>query len=166
MTNDFICKNSQIINASNIHKILAMASPKRKYPPSFLNDVPEPLKITQQGGCVQGSLLYTKEEIEMLLQLMEQCLPVGTQEIGYILKLNLLSLTLDPLWDINSTWKNFKMLVMKKIPTCNPTCPLFVQHAKKIFNALVDKCNISSHERICNLADNNAMLDAVEKKQK
>ena len=55
------------------------------------------------------------------------------------------------------------MLVMKKIPTGNPTYPPFVQRAKKIFNALVDKCNISSHERICNLVDNNAMLDAVEK---
>ena len=52
---------------------------------------------------------------------------------------------------------------MRKIPTGNPTCPPFVQHAKKIFNALVDKCNISSHEHICNLANNNAMLDAVEK---
>ena len=55
------------------------------------------------------------------------------------------------------------MLVMKKIPTGNPTCPPFVQRATKIFNALVDECNISSDERICNLADNNAILDAVEK---
>ena len=55
------------------------------------------------------------------------------------------------------------MLVMKNIPTGNPTCPPFVQCATKIFNALVDKCNISSHECIHNLADNNAMLDAVEK---
>ena len=55
------------------------------------------------------------------------------------------------------------MLVMKNIPTGNPTCPPFVQCATKIFNALVDKCNISSHERIHNLADNNAMLDALEK---
>ena len=52
---------------------------------------------------------------------------------------------------------------MKKIPTGNPTCPPFVQHAKKIFNALVGKCNISSHECICNLANNSAMLDALEK---
>ena len=68
-----------------------------------------------------------------------------------------------PLWDINSLWKSFNMLVMKNIPTGNPTCPPFVQHATKIFNALVDICNISSHECICNIVDNNAMLDAVEK---
>ena len=53
-------------------------------------------------------------------------------------------------------------MVMKKIPTGNPTCPPFVRNAKKIVNALVDKCNISSHECTCNLADNNAMLDPVE----
>jgi hypothetical protein len=53
------------------------------------------------------------------------------------------------------------MLVMKKIPIGNPTCPPFVQCAKKIFNALVDRCNISSHECIRNLADNNAMLNSV-----
>ena len=47
-------------------------------------NTPEPLKITQQGGCVKGSLLYTNEEIDMLLQLMEQCLPVGTQEWEYV----------------------------------------------------------------------------------
>ena len=51
------------------------------------------LKISQQGGCVKGSLLHTNKEIEMLLQLMEQSLPVGTQEIGYILTPNLLPLT-------------------------------------------------------------------------
>ena len=54
------------------------------------------------------------------------------------------------------------MLVKKKIPTGTPTCPPFVQHAKKIFNALVDKCNISFHGHICNLADNNSMMDSVE----
>ena len=63
---------------------------------AFLDGAPEPLKITQQGGCVKGSLMYTNEEIVTLLQLIEQCLPVGTQEIGYILKLSLLPLTLDP----------------------------------------------------------------------
>ena len=54
------------------------------------------------------------------------------------------------------------MLVKKKIPTGNPTCPPFVQYAKKIINALVEKWNISSHRCLCNLADNNAMLDTEE----
>ena len=56
------------------------------------------------------------------------------------------------------------MLVKKKIPTGNPTCPLFVRHAKKILNSLVDNCNKSSHRHICNLADNNAILDTVEER--
>ena len=51
---------------------------------------------------------------------------------------------------------------MKKIPTGNPVCPPFVWSAKKIFNALVNKCSISSHECIHNLAYSNAMLDPVE----
>jgi hypothetical protein len=55
------------------------------------------------------------------------------------------------------------MLVKKKIPISHSTFPPFVQHAKKIFNALVDKCNISSHGHICNLADKNGMLDPVQK---
>jgi hypothetical protein len=67
-----------------------------------------------------------------------------------------------PLQDISSLQKKFNMLVMKKIPPGNPTCPAFVQCAKKIVNALVDRCNISSHECVCNFADNNAMLDPVE----
>jgi hypothetical protein len=54
------------------------------------------------------------------------------------------------------------MLVMKKIPIGNPVCPPFVWSAKKIFNALMSKCSISSHECIHNLADNNVMLDPVE----
>ena len=54
------------------------------------------------------------------------------------------------------------MLVKKTIPTDNPTCPPFEWHAKKIFNALVDKCNTSSHGHIHNLADNNAMMDSLE----
>jgi hypothetical protein len=47
---------------------------------AFLDGAPEPLKVTHQGGHVKGSLLYTNAEIEMLFQLMEKCLPVGTQE--------------------------------------------------------------------------------------
>jgi hypothetical protein len=54
------------------------------------------------------------------------------------------------------------MLVMKKIPTGNSVCPTFVCSAKKIFNALVNKCSISSHECIQNLADSNSMPDPVE----
>ena len=41
--------------------------------------------------------------------------------------------------------------------------PSFCPACQENLNALVDKCNISSHERICNLADNDAVLDAVEK---
>jgi hypothetical protein len=67
-----------------------------------------------------------------------------------------------PLQDITSLQKKFNMLLKKKIPIGNPTCPPFVRHAKKIFNALVEKCNISSHGSAL-LADNNAMLDSVEK---
>ena len=67
-----------------------------------------------------------------------------------------------PLQDIKSHQMKFNMLVQKEIPTDNPKCPPFVQHAKKIFNALVGKCNISSHGCIENLADSNAMLDSVK----
>ena len=67
-----------------------------------------------------------------------------------------------PLQDIPSLPKKFQMVVMKKIPTGNPTCPPFVWSAEKIFNSLVNKCNITSHECICNSVDNNTMLDPVE----
>ena len=50
---------------------------------AVLDDTPEPLKITRRGGRVKGSLSYTNADIEKLLQLMEQCLPVGTQEWEY-----------------------------------------------------------------------------------
>jgi hypothetical protein len=128
---------------------------------AFLDGTSESLKITQQGGCGKGSLLYKNEEIETLLQLMEKCLPVGNQEWEYV-ETESTSTHFRPLQDITSLQKKFNMLVMKKIPTGNPTCPPFVQCAKKIFNALVNKCNISCNECICNVADNNAMLDTVE----
>ena len=84
-------------NSSNIHKFLTMtATINANRLHAFLDGAAEPLKITQQSDCDNGSLSYKNEEIELLLQLMEQCLPVGTQEIGYILKLILLPLTLDP----------------------------------------------------------------------
>ena len=54
------------------------------------------------------------------------------------------------------------MMGMNKIQTDNPTCPPFVWHAKQIFNVLVDKCNISSHGCIQNLAYNKAKLDLEE----
>ena len=127
----------------------------------FWDGTPEPLKITQRGGRVKGNLSYTNAEIETLLQLMEQCLHVGTQEWEYV-ETEFSSTHFRPLWDVASLRKKFNMLVKKEIPTGNPTCPPFVWHAKKIFNLLVDKCNLSSHGHIRNLADNNAMLDTVE----
>ena len=128
---------------------------------AVLDDTPEPLKITRRGGRVKGSLSYTNADIEKLLQLMEQCLPVGTQEWEYV-ETEFSSTHFRPLRDVTSLRKKFNILVKKKIPTGNPTCPPFVRHAKKIFNSLVEKCNISSHGHIRNLADNNAMLDTVE----
>ena len=93
---------------------------------------------------------------------MEQCLPVGTQEWEYV-ETEFSSTHFRPLRDVTSLRKKFNILVKKKkIPTGNPTCPPFVRRAKKIFNSLVEKCNISSHGHICNLADNNAMRDTVE----
>ena len=81
MTYDLVCKKSQFINASKIHKFFATtAANNANSLHTFLDGAPEPLKITQQGGCVKGSLLYTNEEIDTLLQLMEERLLVGTQE--------------------------------------------------------------------------------------
>ena len=162
MTYDLVCQKSQFINSSNIHKFLAMiATNKANSLHTFWDGIPEPLKITQRGGRVKGNLSYTSAEIETLLQLMEQCLHVGTQEWEYV-ETEFSSTHFRPLWDVASLRKKFNMLVKKEIPTGNPTCPPFVWHAKKIFNLLVDKCNLSSHGHIRNLADNNAMLDTVE----
>ena len=86
---------------------------------------------------------------------------VGTQEWEYV-ETEFTSTNFRPLQNITSLQKKIIMLVMKKIPTGNPVCPPFVWSAKKIVNALVDKCNISSHECVCNLADNNTMLDPLE----
>ena len=81
MTYDLICKMSQFINSSKIHNFFATtAANNANSLHTFLDGAPEPLKITQQGGCVKGSLLYTNEEIDTLLQLMEEHLLVGTQE--------------------------------------------------------------------------------------
>ena len=84
-TYDLVCKKSQFINSSKIHRFFAMtAANNAKSLHAFWDGAPEPLKITQQGGCVKGSLLYTNEEIDTLLQLMEQRLLVGTQEWEYV----------------------------------------------------------------------------------
>ena len=85
MTYDLVCQKSQFINSSNIHKFLAItAANNANSLHAVLDGTLELLKITWQGGHVRDSLLYTNAEIETLLQLMEQCLPVGTQEWEYV----------------------------------------------------------------------------------
>ena len=128
---------------------------------ALLVGTPEQLKATWQGGHVKGSLLNINEEIETLLQLMEQCLPMGTQQWEYV-ETEFTSNHFKPLWNIASLWKKFTMLTKKKTLTGNPTYPHFARCAKKVFNTLVDKCNISYHGGICNLAENKTVLDSVE----
>ena len=122
---------------------------------------PGPLKITQRGGRLKGSLSYTDAEIDMLLQLMERHLPVGTQEWEYV-EAEFNSANLKSLRDVISLRKKFNMLVKKKIPTGNPMCPPFVQRTKQIFSALVNKCNISPHGCIPDENDNNTIVDPVQ----
>ena len=102
MTYDLVCKKSQFINSSNIHKFFAMtATNNANSLHGFWDGAPEPLKITQRGGCAKGSLLYTNEVIDTLIQLMEKCLLVGTQEWEYV-ETEFTSTHFRPLWDINS----------------------------------------------------------------
>ena len=122
---------------------------------------PGPLKITQRGGRLKGSLSYTDAEIDMLLQLMERHLPVGTQEWEYV-EAEFNSANLKSLRDVISLRKKFNMLVKKKIPTGNPMCPPFFRRAKQIFSALVNKCNISPHGHIPDVNNNNTIMDPVQ----
>ena len=108
---------------------------------ALLVGTPEQLKATWQSGHVKGGLLNINEEIEMLFQLMEQCLPMGTQEWEYV-ETEFTSNHFKPLWNIASHWKKFTTLAKKKTLAGNPTYTPFVGCAKKVFNALVDKCNI------------------------
>ena len=51
---------------------------------AFLDGTPETLKVTQQDGHIKGRLSHTNDKIETLLQVMEKCLPVRTQEWEYV----------------------------------------------------------------------------------
>ena len=109
-----------------------------------------PLDITpasmkkKQGGCVKGCLSYSKSQVKSLLDLMEQYLPVGTKEWEYIAT-EYSSAHPRPLCDVASLRCMFNTLAKKKTPTGIPSCPPFVHRAKKIFNALIDKCGIAPH---------------------
>ena len=109
-----------------------------------------PLDITpasmkkKRGGRVKGCLSYSNSQVESLLDLMEQYLPVGTQEWEYIAN-EYSSAHPRPLRDVASLRRKFNTLAKKKTPTGNPSCPPFVRRAKKIFNALIDKCGVAPH---------------------
>ena len=63
MTYDLVCKKSQFINSSNIHKFFAMtATNNANSLHGFWDGAPEPLKITQRGGCAKGSLSCTNAD--------------------------------------------------------------------------------------------------------
>ena len=76
-------------------------------------------------------------------------------------KLNSLPLTSDPS-RIFLVYKEFSMLVKREIPTSNLTCPPFVWHAKKFFNAHVDNAKMLTNGWICNTADSTAVLNSGE----
>ena len=89
-----------------------------------------PASMKKQGGCVKGCLSYNNSQVESLLDLMEQYLPVGTQEWEYIAN-EYSSAHPRPLRDVASLRRKFNTLAKKKMPTGNPSCPPFVCRAKK-----------------------------------
>ena len=95
-----------------------------------------PLDITpasmkkKRGGRVKGCLSYSNSQVESLLDLMEQYLPVGTQEWEYIAN-EYSSAHPRPLRDVASLRRKFNTLAKKKTPTGNPSCQPFVCWAKK-----------------------------------
>ena len=98
----------------------------------------------KQGGHAKGCLSYSNSQVESLLDLMEQYLPVGIQEWEYIAN-EYSSAHPRPLHDVASLRCKFNTLAKKKTPTGNLSCPPFVHWAKKIFNALIDKCGVTPH---------------------
>ena len=92
---------------------------------------------------------------------MEHHLHVETQEWEYV-EGDFNSTHFRPLWDVSSLRKKFKMLVKKKIPTGNPTCPPFGWPPKQILSTLVNKCNVLPHRYIPNIDDNNAIMDPAK----
>ena len=95
-----------------------------------------PLDITpasmkkKRGSCVKGCLSYSNSQVETLLDLMEQYLPVGTQEWEYIAN-EYSSAHPRPLHDVASLRHKFNTLAKKKNTIGNPPCPPFVRWAKK-----------------------------------
>ena len=97
----------------------------------------------------------------MLLQLKEPHLPLGTKEwendeAGFNATL------FRPLQDDSSLRKKFNVLVKKKIPTGNSTCPPFFWQVKQIFSALVNACNISPHGHILDIKQNKCIMDPMQ----
>ena len=82
------------------------------------------------GGCVKGCLSYSNSQVESWLDLMEQYLPIGTQEWEYIAN-EYSSAHPRPLHDVASLRRKFNTLAKKKTPTGNPSCPPIVHRAKK-----------------------------------
>ena len=89
---------------------------------------------------------FTKAELESLLEVIEEILPIEMNEWEAVLTRHL---TRYPYSDRTkvSIKRKFSSLYNSKIPTGDPTCPSTVKTAKKIYKLIKEKIEISGHTK-------------------
>ena len=99
----FFKRSQFLFYSSNIPKFLAMtATNNANSVLASLDSHPEPLRSKRQGGCVLSVVCLMKmPKIETILQVLEQCLPVRTQEWECV-QVEFTSTHFRPLQDITS----------------------------------------------------------------
>lgn len=88
---------------------------------------------------------FSKSEIDSLLEIIEELLPIGMNEWEAVLDRHLTRYPdLDRTKD--SIKRKFASLYNSKKPTGDPTCPPQVRNAKRIYNLIKDKMDLSDGE--------------------
>ena len=114
---------------------------------------PRPLRVPAVAGRRQGKSNYSGTEIEHMLDILEEILPIGTDEWQAVEDQH----NIDGVYNRTALNLRKKLYALKnkKMPTGDPNCPPAVRRAKHIFRDIGDRCDASDASEDYDLEDNN-----------
>ena len=114
---------------------------------------PQPLRVPAVAGRRQGKSNYSGAEIEHMLDILEEILPIGTDEWQAVEDQH----NIDGVYNRTALNLRKKLYALKnkKMPTGDPNCPPAVRRAKHIFRDIGDRCDASDASEDYDLEDNN-----------
>jgi len=95
---------------------------------------------------------YSVEEVLHFLNLMEEILPIGSQEWDQLLQLHLVDFPTTGR-TVDSLRRKYASLHRKKIPTGDPECPVEVKKAKRVKRLIGIKADLGCGEEEMDITD-------------